>query len=271
MTAQAVHQETRPPDPAAVMRSRRWWRRDRPFAHFVATDVFTPDFYAELEEAFRGILARGLGEAFRHSSGYDAYIHHLAPDIDGPLSFFVSHGWHDLLASVADVRVTNDVSVALHHHEPGSRDGTVHNDLNPGWFPATAGTRTDVSGAIRADGINCVSSDLCDYKHGTPHAPGITPVERTRAVAMIYFLNNAPWKNGNGGECALYAHRSAAAAQTIAPVSNSLLLFECTPWSYHRFLSNRVGARDSVILWLHREREHAVTRWGERSIVRWSR
>lgn len=249
-------------EPAAVLQCRRWWRRERPFAHFVATDVFSPEFYAELEGSFQAVLARGLDKSFlRGKSGYDAYIHSFSSATDGPLSFFISRGWHDLLASLAGVKVTDDVSAALHHHEPGSRDGTIHNDLNPGWFGPSA----------RADGINCASSAVSDYKHGDPHTPGVQPVERIRAIAMIYFLNNAPWQKGTGGECALYSHRSSVAAETIAPVNNSLLMFECTPHSYHRFLSNRAGTRDSVVLWLHREREDALERWGERSIVAWSR
>lgn len=220
-----------------------------------------PEFYAALEGTFQDLLARGLNKSFlRGKSGYDAYIRSFSPAIDGPLSFFVSRGWHALLASVADVCVTNDVSGALHHHEPHSRDGTIHNDLNPGWFAASAAC---------ADGINCASSAVCDYKHGEPRAPGVQPVERIRAVAMIYFLNNAPWREGNGGECALYAHRGSAAVETVPPVSNSLLAFECTPYSYHRFLANRTETRDSVVLWLHRKREHVVERWGERSIVTW--
>ncbi len=252
-----------PPEPAEVLQSRRWWRRERPFTHFVATDVFSPEFYAELEGSFRAILAGGLDKSFpRGKTGYDAYIHSFPPGIDGPLSFFVSRGWHDLLAALAGVKVTDDVGAALHHHEPGSRDGTIHNDLNPGWFDASA---------AGADGINRASSARCDYKHGEPLTPGAQPVERIRAIAMIYFLNNAPWREGDGGECALYAHRGSTAVQSIPPVSNSLLAFECTPYSYHRFLANRAGTRDSVVLWLHRKREHAVERWGQRAIVTWSR
>ena len=251
-----------PPEPRAVMSNRRWRRRERPFTHFIATDIFTLDFYAVLEEAFQATLASGLDKSYqRGKSGYDAYIHSFAPTIDGPLSFFVSRSWHDLLASVVGVEITDDVSAALHHHEPHSRDGTIHNDLNPGWFAASA----------REDGINCATSALCDYKHGEPRAPGTQPVERIRAIAMIYFLNNSPWKKGNGGECALYLHRSSASFETVPPVNNSMLVFECTPRSYHRFLSNRSGTRDSVILWLHRKREYAVERWGARSIVTWSR
>jgi hypothetical protein len=252
-----------------VLQNRRWWHRSRPFGHFVADDVFVRAFYDEIEGAFRAVLDKGLSEtraggAFsRASSGYDAYIHPLPSTIDGPLAFFLSRGWHDLLASLAGVRATGDMSVALHHHEPHSRDGVIHNDLNPGWFVSRP----------RADGINPADARACNYNRGTPHAAGATPVERVRAVAMIFFLNNGAWKPADGGECALYATREGAPEPEarIAPIDNSILVFECTPRSLHRFLGNRAAARDSVILWLHRDRSEAVARWGERAIVKWSR
>jgi hypothetical protein len=250
-------------DPRTVIQNRRWWRRERPFSHVVATDVFIDSFHAELTEVFCSILGRGLGESFRRSSrGYDAYIHALPADIGPPLSFFISCGWRDLLATLLNVQVTHDVSAALHHHEPRSKDGVVHNDLNPGWFIERP----------RNDGINSASSSWCNYNHGDPHERGTTPVCRTRAIAMLYFLNNGPWRAGQGGECGLYATRDASEPDAkIAPIDNSILVFECTPYSYHRFLSNHGGSRDSIILWLHRKRELAVARWGERAIVKWSR
>jgi 2OG-Fe(II) oxygenase superfamily len=255
--------------PQAVLQNRYWWRRQRPFNHFAGTNVFTSSFYSKIEGAFRKVLAKGLCETrsadcfTRRVRGYDAYIYPFPPMIEGPLSFFISRGWHDLLASLTQVPVTSDVSAALHHHEPGSDDGVIHNDLNPGWFVSQA----------RKDGINPANSQICNYNHGVPHAPSSTPVERIRAVAMIYFLNNPEWKIGDGGECGLYASRykTQESVVRVAPINNSILVFECTPHSFHRFLSNRAGPRDSVILWLHCERQHVIERWGERAIVGWSR
>jgi 2OG-Fe(II) oxygenase superfamily len=249
-------------DPRSVIRNRQWWKRAAPFPHFIGRDVFVTDFQRGLEEAFGAVLSQERDKAFTRSArGYDAYIYPYPPTIDGPLSFFISRGWRDLLASMVGVEVTDDVSAALHHHEPRSKHGVVHNDLNPGWFVDRP----------RADGINSASSTWCDYHHGEPHEPGATPVCRVRAIAMLYFLNNGPWKAGQGGECALYADRDAPEPGVkIAPIDNSILVFECTPWSFHRFLSNGASTRDSIILWLHRDRRHALDRWGERAIVKWS-
>ena len=34
-------------------------------------------------------------------------------------------------------------------------------------------------------------------------------------------------------------------------------------------LGNRVQARNSIVMWLHREKADVVARWGETAIVRW--
>ncbi len=251
--------------PASLLANRRWWRRQLPFPHFVAHDVFVPAFFRELEAAFRDVLARGLSEHHardrfsRNARGYDAYTYAFPPDLDGPLAFFLSRFWHDTLALLTGVRATGDVNGGLHHHEPASEDGSIHNDLNPGWFVT----------APRADGVNPSRLDACNYNYGRTRKPGAMAVERTRAVAMIFFLNNGAWTDGDGGECGLYAAGGSTPIERVAPLDNSILVFECTPRSYHRFLSNRVRARDSAILWLHRERSESVARWGERAIVKW--
>jgi hypothetical protein len=257
------------PSPRAVLQSRRWCSRKLPFPYLASQDIFVPAFYDELVAAFQAVLDNGLSEIrtshgfSRAASGYDAYIHSLPPNIDGPLAFFASRGWHDVLATVTNVKTTDDLSVALHHHEPHSKDGIIHNDLNPGWFVSRP----------RIDGINLADGDACNYNRGTPHASGTTPFERTRAVAMIFFLNNGEWRNGDGGECGLYTTRegSAEPAARIAPIDNSLVVFECTPHSFHRYMGNGQRTRDSVILWLHREKRDVVERWGERAIVKWTR
>jgi Rps23 Pro-64 3,4-dihydroxylase Tpa1-like proline 4-hydroxylase len=74
---------------------------------------------------------------------------------------------------------------------------------------------------------------------------------------MIYFLDNPNWQRGAGGETGLYAgayddvHDPAVA---MPPINNSLLLFKCSPRSYHSFISNRQFERNSVIAWYHRPR-----------------
>ncbi|HXY91863.1 MAG TPA: 2OG-Fe(II) oxygenase, partial [Acidimicrobiia bacterium] len=178
----------------------------------------------------------------------------------GPLALFHSRAWHDLIADIMGVDATGDVNISLHHHAPGSASGEVHNDLNPGWFVDNGGV----------DDISVADPALCGYWFGE-NARG-PAYERIRAVAVLLYLANPEWRPGDGGETGLYAaatdpvDRPAAA---IPPRNNSLLAFECTPASYHSFLTNRRVRRMSLIMWLHRPKDHVIRRWGEDSIVYW--
>ena len=139
----------------------------------------------------------------------------------------------------------------------------MHNDLNPGWF------------ADRPDpfGINLSRNELCNYSTGAATDPSIPVHPTVRAIALLLYLHNPPWSPGDGGETGLYSYRKQPVSQptkAIAPRNNSLFLFECRPTSYHSFLKNRNGPRNSMIMWLHRPYQNAVERWGERSIVQWT-
>jgi hypothetical protein len=252
-----------------LLAQRRYWRRREPFPHVVAQDVFNPDVAAALEGAFASVLARGLAAAreperfCRSVPGYGAYVFHLGPGTDGPLSLFLSRDWHDLLARLFGVEATLDVDAALHHHERHSPSGWVHNDLNPGCFVDQP----------RPDGVNASDVNACDYQTGEAKVRSRgAPREVVRAVALMYFLGNEPWSPGDGGETGLFADAWSdvgAPAARVPPRNNSLVAFECTPRSYHAFLTNPRATRSSVILWLHRRKAEVVARWGERSIQRW--
>jgi hypothetical protein len=169
-----------------------------------------------------------------------------------------------MLARLFGVPATGDVNIGLHHHEPGSANGFPHNDLNPGWFPRDE----DANG----NGIRLARPDLVEYTTGDVRRPGIVARETVRAVACLIYLNNPPWSRGDGGSTGLYRAPSDppnSPVAAVAPVNNSLLAFECTPHSYHGFLTNRVHPRDTIVMWLHRERQDAVQRWGQDAIVRY--
>jgi hypothetical protein len=253
-----------------ILANKRWTRRDYPFPHFTAQNVFVKNIYQSLESAFQHILARGLGPKrqdgvarfSRNMSGYDAYGLSFEPSFNGPLRVFLSRAWHDTLSAVAGVNATRDLSGGLHHHSAGSSSGSVHNDFNPGWF-------TD---RHSPNGINVADSRVCDYNLGTLRQAGLKPRQCVRAVAMLFYLNNPPWSPGNGGETGLYCSNSDAVERpsaVIPPINNSILIFECTPYSYHTFLRSQSHPRNSVILWLHRPLAEVVRRWGEGKIVYW--
>jgi hypothetical protein len=217
---------------------------------------------------FQELLQRGLSETHvsgkfaRNIKGYDAYALSFSPALDGPLAIFVSREWHDMLARLLGIEATGDINGGFHHHLPGSGSGRPHNDLNPGWFVDSP----------RTDGINVSNYEKCDYNSGQIYKPGLKARETVRAAALLFYLNNPSWRQGDGGETGLYLDAGQAVDQPSEappPVDNSLLLFECTPHSYHAFLQNHRNPRNSLIMWLHRTKAEVERRWGGGSIVYW--
>jgi 2-oxoglutarate-Fe(II)-dependent oxygenase superfamily protein len=249
-----------------VLASPVWMRYADPFPHVVARDTFTLSFYRELESSFQEILARGLGQPGerdhfirsvpeRKMPRYDAYILVLDNEFSGPLKMFISRQWHDMLADVMGVNCTGDVQCALHHHRIGSASGWVHNDLGLKWF---------VDDPCR-DGINLA---CCGRTPDPAKQAGRQARPVVRALTMLFYLNNQ-WTPGSGGDTGLYQSAQDLPSQPAAampPIDNSLLLFECTPYSFHAFLQNPLYPRNSVNLWLHRTKDEVVARWGEHKI-----
>ncbi len=254
----------------AIARSAalRWEARREPFTHWVARDLFPAAQYERLAAQMREVIGRGLSQppdprklSYR-MKGYDAYSLSITR-LGGPLEVFHTRRWHDALAELTGVPSTRDVSAALHHHLPGSADGRVHNDFNPAYFVD----------APQEDGVNLNDPKLCHYQFGDTYRPGEAARACARAATMIFFLANGPWDEGDGGETGFYrgprdAVRSPAAK--VQPLDNSALVFECTPSSYHSFLSNR-RERNSVILWLHRSRADAIAKFGDGRLIDWKR
>jgi hypothetical protein len=245
----------------AVLRAPRWWYRLEPFPHFVAYDVFVRPFYAALESALQEILSRGFATGsdparFSHNMpNSDAYAWNFPPDIDGPLSLFYSRGWHNLVASLTGINATDDVNGALHHHQMRSKTGSIHDDLALVWF----------SRQPRADGVNPMDLSRCSYTTGKTSHPKVVSRSTVRAATMIYYFGNRPWSQGDGGETGLYDRHDQGAEHPTAvvpPINNSIVIFECTPYSHHSFISNRRQPRNSAILWLHCSKEEVDSRWG---------
>jgi hypothetical protein len=258
-----------PPGTGPQMRrltaASRWSYRNHPFAHIHVGDVFVPSVYDQLAVAFREVLASGSdrGKGARlayYGAKFDGYVLPFRSGLSGPLAIFASRAWVELLARATGVAATADVNGALHHHARGSQNGFVHKDYSACWFIDRP----------RADGVNLSDNALCDYRTGKTTVAGAVARERVRAVAMIYYLNNAPWVEGDGGETGLYLNANDDVEQpaaTIPPVNNSMLVFECSPHSCHSFISSRRNARNSVVMWLHRTKESAIARWGGESIL----
>lgn len=254
---------------AKVLQNRRWQCCIRPFVHYLARDVFIPQFYAELDAAFGEMMNRGLSENHhparfsRNIRNYDAYSMLFDRDMPEPFRLFTSTEWHDVLAQLADIPATGDVTGGFHHHRRGSRNGQIHNDLNPGWF-------VDCQ---EPGGVNLSRNDLCDYSTGQVHGTGYHVHESVRALAVLFYLHNPSWREGDGGETGLYSNHSQSVdspTKAVAPENNTLFIFECTPRSYHSFIENRNAPRNSIIMWLHRPKSDVIQRWGTNAIVGWS-
>ncbi len=245
------------PHPEDVLANRRWMWRTTPFPHVVADGVFRADHLDTIAAAVDELISRGsLGWLDRHEIAGTT----LTADEVGPLRFFISRPWHDLLAGMFAIASLGYVACGVHHHRAGSADGFPHNDLNPGWFLPEP----------QADGIVLPQPGRCRYTDGTALDPTAEPVESVRGVAVLLYVGNGPWRPEDGGETALYHDGSDPAAPPvarIAPLDNRLLAFECTPWSFHGFLSNTRRPRNSIIMWLHRSRQDVTSRWGEDAVI----
>jgi 2OG-Fe(II) oxygenase superfamily len=245
-----------------VLDSRRWRLRHYPFKHIWAESVFRRVYYQQMVEEFRHLLSITDGSGFRRDMpGYDATECSFRPGYSGAFDPMLSHQLHASVARILGVTITGDINAALHYHAAGGASGQVHNDLNPGWFLSQPSENE----------VNLSNNTRCSYRHGTTSELGVDRVELVRAVAVIFYLNNGSWTPGHGGETGLYVNRTdevAKPAVLIPPMDNALIAFECTPSSYHAYLAARTP-RSSLALWLHRCKEDAVARWGERSIVYW--
>jgi hypothetical protein len=248
-----------------VIANRAWLRRSRPFAHFVAWNVFCHDFYITLAEELQEIIDRGLSETpdrsrfSRNIAGYDAYGVGFGRTQPGLLGLFVSKGWRDLMNGLFGIGSTPYIFAGAHYHAVGSADGFIHCDLNPVWFPRATGQE-----------IQIPNHELCAYKTGLGSLPASDKARVVRGAAVIFYLLNDGWRPGDGGETGLYDPAlSREPVVRCAPENNSLIAFECTPYSFHSFLSNQRLPRTSIIMWVHRPFEEAAAKFGVDNLEYW--
>jgi hypothetical protein len=239
------------PDPwplDRVLANRRWWFGTQPFPHVVARRVFVHQFYRRLVDAFEAEIPRDNPASY--NARHDFTGHSLTSATRGPLSVFLSREWHDVFAGLFGIETSGHVAAGLHRHLPGSRNGFPHNDIAP-------------EKLARPERVNEV------IQHGLPAAQRPSGTngsdQSVRAVAILFYLNHGRWLPGDGGETGLYNHWRDPVDEAVArvpPVDNSLLAFECSPLSYHSFITNRTR-RDSVIVFLYRTLDSYLDIWGQ--------
>jgi hypothetical protein len=236
-----------------LLAHRRWVHRTRPFPHVYVREVFVREFYDRLATEFTALQKQpGLFRPI--APEYGATGVNLWQLGKGPLELFMSRAWHDLITAVAGVPddVTGDVEGSLHHHDPDSPRGWPHSDLAPAWFPGAAPGPDTVG----------LPGDTVDLKTGE-RPDGVAARELVRAVAVLFYLGNPEWQPGQGGETALFSAAGPDTPQPVVhvpPLNNSMIVFECTPRTWHTFAGDNTGARNSLVMWLHRPRELAVRR-----------
>lgn len=235
-----------------------WFIEQRPFRHIWAERVFRRDAYESLVKAFvavRDDASQGNDQdRFRgRQVGYDAQMVAMNHRLGVKFAPIFERRWANFTARLLELPVLPQIDGGLHHIPVNSRSGWIHNDFCSAWFDE--GLKGDVVFPDRTK---------CDYFSGTPKSVDARPREYVRSATMIFYLQNDSWQKGSGGETGLYAGSRVdlGPMSAVAPLSNSLLLFECSPHSYHRLIGNPGCARNSIILWLHDSIENAMSKWG---------
>lgn len=234
-----------------------WIRRARPFPHALVPRLFVDQVAAEIDAEVTARVDAKTG--MHHFGWYDAYACGFQ-DIpaDNVLAVFVSRAFHDFIARQMGVPALGYVNAGIHHHRRGSESGFIHNDLNPAYFDADP----------QPEQVVLPMQAGASYMYGSGGRPGVRVRRVVRCTAMIYYAANPSWHLGDGGETGLYSGpESYFPAARIPPVNNSMLIFNCSPSSYHAFLTNRREARNSIVLWLHASVEHMAARHSEQAFV----
>lgn len=239
-----------------------WWEHSWPLRHYRATDVLDSDSYAAIRQTFNEILDATDGDGVgrytlkKLKRSYSARVLGINDELAAAFAPLFAE---ERLRSVSDflgLEFVPRVEGALHSNPAGSETGWIHTDLCSGWFDE-AGSDPDTLVFPRRG--------RCHYFTGQARTRDAEPREYIRAATLIFYLENDGWAPGDGGETGLYS----SALETehnqvtlVSPINNSLLLFECSPHSYHRFVANPGRMRNSIILWLHSEVDVATAKWG---------
>jgi hypothetical protein len=240
-----------------------WTAHKYPFLHYRATNVLNKESYDRITASFNSFLnatynnngGNAKYKLQKSAQNYDALILGMNDEIAPMFYPFFSENFLKLLANFVSIPFIPRIEGGLHSSPPNSRTGWIHTDFCSAYFDESV----PVSGLFP-------KREGCEYFSGVKKNPAAKPVEYVRMATLIYFLCNNNWQNGYGGETGLYG----AAKQTyntsfdlIPPVNNSLLLFKCSPHSYHRFVTNPGITRNSIILWLHSPVNYAESIWGK--------
>jgi hypothetical protein len=220
-----------------------------PYNYFHSLDYLNDAEYHNLEGHFLKYL-QGKASAHRNQN-YDAEIYTFqAEDLEW-LSCLVKPDHLKFLADVFGIKINNFIDAAIHINRPNNKTGWVHTDFSPGWFPTQEGI----------DRLALPDMKKVDYRTGELF-DNCKPFKAIRSIASIFFIGN-DWNIGDGGEVGVYesqVQNPNFPTIQIPPVSNSLFSFECSPHSFHSFITNK-KFRNSIIFWCHSDIEEVKKRW----------
>jgi len=221
---------------------------DKPFRYVVLDNLFNKRFYKQLCKEFDVRLSLGLSEKsrkdrFARFSHYDAYCWTLNPKSDKVFSnFFFSRPWRLFVNSFFKLTLNENTIAEFHHHKIESKDGYIHNDYDLVGF----------KNSPMKNGVNPWYHQ-CTYlgnKNG----------QSVRSLACLYYFNNPEWKEGDGGETALF--KASKEIDKVPPINNRFLVFQISPKSFHAFRQNKINVRNCLVQWFHMDKKVAVGYYG---------
>ncbi len=237
-----------------------------PFPHQNVKNFLKHDFYQDVCKYYNEILVRGVLDAdapednsrFRkYPYAFDCAHFQIPANAPYPMDQFISQKWIDYFSALFDLPLTNQISLAFHHHGYHARRCSAHTDYCYVGLPKTE--NPDVNQYFEKKHYYYAS--LNNIEQGKKLN---LDVQMRSCVAMIY-VNNPPYKNEHGGETALYQNyqqfEEHKPVEKYPPISNSATLFEVTPNSYHTFLPNSNVFRNLIVLWFHSETDTKIKRF----------
>lgn len=258
--------------------------RPQPFPHVVADNFFDEVDYATIVDHFTKVKRLGFGapgdpDRLAKFPNYDCY-YYVFPESDfvlnwnrcdvtlSPMYYFTSPRFRMELEIKFGLSLTRDVNCSYHHHPEGSPDGTIHSDYNVTYFADAPRPldginvwfhNSDYTGLTRKKQLAVTSDDVPKdasyWLTREPESPRETA--RSRAAAYLYYFGKQP----KGGGTGIYS-ATGELVEIVEPVPNRLLVFSISPTSFHRFLGNTCGERNTIIGWFHNTLEAAERRHG---------
>lgn len=218
-----------------------------PFNYAVVEQVFDKGTSQALSIAFQSLIQTGkhigkVGEV--GDLVYDAI--NVTPTISQilstPIQQLASQEIKSFVASIFDIVLDENLIIGMHQHRPPSKPGWAHTDFAVVSFPNTPPNHNGLRLFSSEHGVN-YSDDSRDRQPNS--------IKTARSIACIYYVGNAKWNAGMGGETGVFLADGKTLFATVPPRNNSLFLFEISPVSYHAYMGSQTHFRNSYIWWYH--------------------